>query len=165
MSSLYELSNEYQLAQIKLIESDYDQQTIADTLEGLSGDLEAKSINVAMFIRNLEVTAEAIKQAEKEMAERRKAIENKAEAMKLYLKQNMQRCGITKIESPYFALTLRKNPPSVVIDDAGAIPNEFYVFPDPPAPYPDKKAISEQLKSGNVVNGAHLEQAERLEIK
>jgi hypothetical protein len=165
MASLYELSNEYQLAQIKLIESDYDQQTIADTLEGLSGDLEAKSINVAMFIRNLEVTAEAIKQAEKEMAERRKAIENKAEAMKLYLKQNMQRCGITKIESPYFALTLRKNPPSVVIDDAGAIPNEFYVFPDPPAPYPDKKAISEQLKSGNVVNGAHLEQAERLDIK
>ena len=165
MASLYELSNEYQLAQIKLIESDYDQQTIADTLESLSGDLEAKSINVAMFIRNLEVTADAIKQAEKEMAERRKAIENKTEAMKLYLKQNMQRCGITKIESPYFALTLRKNPPSVVIDDAGAIPNEFYVFPDPPAPYPDKKAISEQLKSGNVVNGAHLEQAERLDIK
>jgi hypothetical protein len=165
MASLYELSNEYQLAQIKLIESDYDQQTIADTLEGLSGDLEAKSINVAMFIRNLEVTADAIKQAEKEMADRRKAIENKTEAMKLYLKQNMQRCGISKIESPYFALTLKKNPPSVVIDDAGAIPNEFYVFPDAPAPYPDKKAISEQLKSGNVVNGAHLEQAERLDIK
>jgi len=165
MASLYELSNEYQLAQIKLIESDYDQQTIADTLEGLSGDLEAKSINVAMFIRNLEVTAEAIKQAEKDMAERRKAIENKTEAMKLYLKQNMVRCGITKIESPYFALTIKKNPPSVVIDDAGAIPNEFYVFPDPPAPYPDKKAISEQLKSGNVVNGAHLVQMERLDIK
>ncbi len=165
MASLYELSNEYQLAQIKLIESDYDLQTIKDTLEGLSGDLQAKSINVAMFIRNLEVTVDAIKQAEKDMAERRKTIEYKIEAMKLHLKQSMVRCGITKIESPYFALTIKKNPPSVVIDDAGAIPNEFYVFPDPPAPYPDKKAIGEQLKSGNVVNGAHLEQMERLEIK
>jgi hypothetical protein len=165
MASLYELTNEYRLAQIKLDESDYDEQTIADTLEGLSGDLNAKANSIACVIRNLEVTAEAIKQAEKEMAERRKTIENKTEAMKLYIKENMQRCGITKIECPYFALTLRKNPPSVVIDDAGAIPNEFYVFPDPPAPYPDKRVIAEQLKSGNVVNGAHLEQAERLEIK
>jgi hypothetical protein len=165
MTSLYQLTNEYQLAQIKLIESDYDQQTIADTLESLSGDLEAKSVNVAMFIRNLEVTAEAIKQAEKDMADRRKAIERKTDAMKLYLKENMQRCGITKIESPYFALTLKKNPPSVVIDDAGAIPNELYVFPAAPEPYPDKKAIAEQLKAGNVVNGAHLEQAERLDIR
>lgn len=165
MSSLYELSNEYQLAQIKLSESDYDEQTIADTLESLSGDLETKAVNVAMFFRNLEVTAEAIKQAEKEMADRRKAIERKADAIKLYLKENMQRCGITKIESPYFALTLRKNPPSVVIDDAGAIANEFYIFPEAPAPYPDKKAIAEQIKAGNVVEGAHLEQAERLDIK
>jgi hypothetical protein len=165
MASLYELSNEYQLAQIKLIESDYDEQTIADTLESLSGDLEAKSVNVAMFIRNLEVTAEAIRQAEKDMAERRKTIERKTDAMKLYLKENMQRCGITKIESPYFALTIKKNPPSVVIDDAGAIPSELYVFPAAPEPYPDKKAIAEQLKAGNVVNGAHLEQAERLDIK
>ena len=165
MSSLYELSNEYQLAQIKLSESDFDEQTIADTLESLSGDLEAKSINVAMFIRNLEVTADAIKQAEKEMADRRKAIERKTDAMKLYLKENMQRCGLLKIESPYFALTLKKNPPSVVIDDLAAIPSQFMVIPEPVAPYPDKKAIAEQLKAGNLVEGAHLEQAERLDIK
>jgi hypothetical protein len=29
MASLYELTNEYRLAQIKLDESDYDEQTIA----------------------------------------------------------------------------------------------------------------------------------------
>ena len=60
--SLYQLTNEYQLIQMKLLESDFDEQTIADTLEGASGDVEAKSINVAMFIRNLETSAEAIKQ-------------------------------------------------------------------------------------------------------
>jgi hypothetical protein len=163
--SLYQLTNEYQLIQMKLLESDFDEQTIADTLEGASGDIEAKSINVAMFIRNLETSAEAIKQAEKEMADRRKAIEKKADSIKQYLKDNMQRCGITKIESPYFALTIKKNPPSVVIDDVGAIAGELYVYPDAPAPYPDKKAIAELLKAGKEVNGAHLEQAERLDIK
>lgn len=118
-----------------------------------------------MFIKNLEASADAIKQAEKSMSDRRKSIENKAESIRKYLKDNMQRCGITKIESPYFALTIKKNPSSVVIDDAGAIPSELYVYPDAPAPYPDKKAISDQIKAGNIVNGAHLEQAERLEIK
>lgn len=165
MTSLYQLTNEFQLIQNKLLESDFDEQTIADTLEGASGDLEIKSVNVAMFIRNLEASADAIKQAEKAMSDRRKSIENKAESIRKYLKDNMQRCGITKIESPYFALTIKKNPSSVVIDDAGAIPSELYVYPDAPAPYPDKKAISDQIKAGNVVNGAHLEQAERLEIK
>ena len=165
MTSLYQLTNEFQLIQNKLLESDFDEQTIADTLEGASGDLEAKSVNVAMFIRNLEASAEAIKQAEKAMSDRRKSIENKAESIRKYLKDNMQRCGITKIESPYFALTIKKNPSIVVIDDAGAIPSELYVYPDAPVPYPDKKAISDQIKAGNVVNGAHLEQAERLEIK
>ncbi len=163
--SLYQLTNEYQLIQMKLLESDFDEQTIADTLEGASGDIEAKSINVAMFIRNLETSAEAIKQAEKEMADRRKAIEKKADSIKQYLKDNMQRCGITKIESPYFALTIKKNPPSVVIDDVGAIAGELYVYPDAPSPYPDKKAIAELLKAGKEVNGAHLEQADRLDIK
>ena len=165
MTSLYQLTNEFQVIQMKLLESDFDEQTIADTLEGASGDIEIKSVNVAMFIRNLETSAEAIKQAEKEMYDRRKSIEKKADSIRQYLKDNMQRCGITKIESPYFALTIKKNPYSVVIDDAGAIPSELYVYPDAPAPYPDKKTISEQLKLGNVVNGAHLEQAERLEIK
>lgn len=165
MTSLYQLTNEFQLLATKLNESDYDEQTIADTLEGASGDIETKATNVAMFIRNLESSAEAIKQAEKEMADRRKAIEKKAESIRQYLKDNMQRCGITKIDSPYFALTLKKNPPSVIIDDAGAIAGELYVYPEAPAPYPDKKAIAELLKAGKVVNGAHLEQAERLEIK
>jgi hypothetical protein len=165
MTSLYVLSNEYQAIQAKLIESDFDEQTIADTLEGASGDLEAKSINVAMFVRNLESTAEAIKQAEKEMADRRKAIEKKAESIRLYLKDNMQRCGISKIWSPYFALTLKKNPPAVMIYAPDLIPAEFLVTPEPALPYPDKKAIADRLKSGEVVNGAHLVQAERLDIK
>lgn len=165
MTSLYELSNEYKSAQVKLLESDFDEQTIADTLEGLSGDLEVKAINVAMFIRNVESTAEAIKQAEKEMAERRKALEKKADSIRQYLKDNMQRCGITKIESPYFALTLKKNPPAVIIDNAGMIPANLYVYPEAPEPFPDKKAIAEKLKAGESVEGAHLEQAERLDIK
>jgi hypothetical protein len=165
MTSLYELSNEYLSIQNKLIEAEFDEQVIADTLESMSGELEVKAENVGKFILNLEAQAAAIKDAEKRMAERRKAIEAKSEQIRKYLKENMERCGITKIESPYFALTIKKNPSNVVIDDAGGIPSSLYVYPEAPAPFPDKKAIAELLKASEEVSGAHLENATRLEIK
>jgi hypothetical protein len=86
MTSLYQLSNEYQEAQIKLLESDFDEQTIADTLEGLAGDLETKQ-SMLLCLSEVEVTADAIKQAETEMAAGRKALEKKADAFKQYLKR------------------------------------------------------------------------------
>ena len=165
MTSLYLLSNEYRDLQAKLLESEYDEQTIADTLEAMSGDLTTKAVDVAKFIKNLDATAEAIKQAEKEMAERRKTIEKKAESIRNYLLVNMQSCDMTKIECPYFALTIKKNPPSVVIDDVNEIPSHLFTFPEPPPPSPDKKEIAKLLKDGIDVPGAHLEQNERIEIK
>ena len=164
-TSLYVLASEYEQAMNKLLDGDYDEVTIKDTLEGMAGDLEAKAVNVGMFIRNLEASAEQIKLAEKAMAERRKALENKAEQIKTYLFENMKRTGITKIESPYFALTIKKNPAKLVIDDTGLIPTELYVYPEPPAPYPDNAKIKDMLKAGQEVAGAHLQQDERLEIK
>jgi hypothetical protein len=164
-TSLYVIAGEYTAAMNKLVDSDLPIEVINDTLEGLSGDLETKATNVAMFVRNLESPAEQIKVAEKAMADRRKAIEKKADSIRRYLKDNMQRCGINKIECPHFALTLKKNPPSVVIDDVEAIPAEFMVTPAPPPPAPDKKAIGDKLKNGEEVPGCRLEQGERLEIK
>lgn len=164
-TSLYEIASEYQSMVNRLMDLNLDEQTIADTIEAESGALETKAINVAMFIRNLESSAEQIKLAEKAMAERRKQLENKADSVKQYLFDNMKRTGITKIDSPYFALTIKKNPAKLIIDDAGAIPAELYVYPETPAPYPDNAKIKDMLKAGEVVNGARLQQDERLDIK
>jgi hypothetical protein len=165
MSSLYELSNELIIVQNKLIEAEFDEQTIADTLEGMSDRIEIKAENVGMFILNLEAQGNAIKDAEKRMAERRKSIEAKAESIRKYLKDNMDRCGITKIENPYFSLNIKNNPPSVVITDAGKIPSNYYNYPEAPPPSPDKTAIAKALKAGEIIEGAYLHQATRLEIK
>lgn len=164
-TSLYVLSAEYHALASKLMESDLDDQTISDTLEGASGDLEVKAVNVAMFVRNLEASAEAINEAIKGMNERKNAIEKKADSIRQYLFDNMKRCEINKIESPYFALTIKNNPPSVVIDDASLLPVEFMRQPIPPLPTPDKTAIKAALQAGKEVLGAHIEQSQRLEIK
>ena len=163
--SLYKIADQYLEASTALADLDIDAQTLADTLEGLSGELEVKAQNVAMFVRNLEASAEAIKAAEKQMTERRKAIENRAESIRDYLKSNMERTGINKIECPWFTIAIKKNPKSVCIDDANVIPNEYKRQPEPPPPSPDKKAIKDAIEAGKDVPGAHIEQGTRLEIK
>lgn len=163
--SLYVLANEYQAAANQLADLDLPAEVVADTLEGMTGSIEEKSVNVAMFIRNLESSAEQMKAAENEMAKRRKAVENRAASVCRYLFDNMIRCGITKIDSPYFNLAIRDNPESVVIDNADELPKEYLTQPAPPAPAPDKKAIKDAIKAGVVVPGAHIERGQRLEIK
>jgi hypothetical protein len=165
MTSLYVLADEYRYAADKLATMELDEQSVTDTLEGLSGAMEVKATNVAMFARNLEATAQAIMEAETAMAARRKAIEARAARIRDYLKTSMEFAGITKIECPYFSLAVRENPPRVVIESEGLIPAEFMHQPEPPPPKPDKKAIADALKEGRTVLGAHLERGKRLEIK
>lgn len=164
--TLYELAGEYRQAAIALSDMDLDETTIKDTLEGLSGDLEKKATNVAFFVRNLEATADQIKLAEKQMADRRKAMENRAERIREYLKANMEIAGISEISCPHFKLAIRKNPPSVVIDAESQIPADYFLYPAPPPPQVNKTLIAKVIKDGFPVPGAHLDATKtRLEIK
>lgn len=163
--ALYQLADLYLADLQKLGDLDLDEQTVADTLEGLSGALEVKATNVAAFTRNLEASAEAIKGAEEQMAKRRKAIEKRAESLKAYLKDNMERTGVLKIEGPHFALAIKRNPPAVHVEAQELVPAAFFNTPPPPPPALDKKRIAEALKAGQDVPGCRLEQGTRLEIK
>lgn len=163
--TLYQISDSYLSDVRKLQELDLDEQTFLDTLEGLSGDLEVKATNVAMFVKNLEASAEAIKHAEKQMADRRKAIEAKAERIRNYILENMVKTGIQKIECPYFVLSVRKNPPAVDVLLSQSIPDEYFDIPEPPAPVLNKKRLADDLKAGVAIEGARLTQGHSLQIK
>lgn len=165
MNTLYDIAAEYRQTADKLADLDLDEQTIADTLEGMSGALELKAQNVVMFARNLEATATAIKEAETAMASRRKAIEHRAAGLRRYALSAMQVAGVQSIECPYFKLSVRKNPPAVEVFDAAQIPAQFMRTPEPPPPAPDKKAITEAIKAGKEVPGARLVSGERLEVR
>ena len=165
MNTLYDIAAEYRQTADKLADLDLDEQTIADTLEGMSGALELKAQNVVMFARNLEATATAIKEAETNMASRRKALEHRAAGLRRYALSAMQVAGVQSIECPYFKLSVRKNPTAVEVFDAAQIPAQFMRTPEPPPPAPDKKAITEAIKAGQEVPGARLVSGERLEVR
>ena len=162
---LYELSQDYRQALDTLTdpENDLPAEVIADTLEGLQGTLEDKAVNVAKFFRNLEATAQAIKEAEQRMSQRRKAIESRVMALKDYLKTHMESCGITKIESPWFTLAIQKNPAAVEIMDEDSLPDDFVEIVT--TRKIDKAGIKQAIEAGADVPGAVLTRGTRLAIR
>lgn len=163
--ALYELSNQFLRLQDLADTDDLPPEVIRDTLEALTGEIELKSINVAKFILSLEAHADAISDAAKQMAARAQRVRNRADSIRAYLLFQMQATGTTKVTCPEFTLAVRSNPPAVGLREDIELPPEFMVTPDPPPPHPDKRKIAEALKAGRQIDGAWLEQGQRLEIK
>lgn len=165
--SLYQLSGNYLQALDFLTDPELNVpiETVNDTLESLAGELEDKAVNVAKFIRNMEVTAEAIKTAEQSMAKRRKALETRVDWLKGYLKSSMEATGINKIECSYFKLSIAKNPASLDIFDMSTLPRAYVHSQTVTVEQIDKAAIKAALNAGQEVSGARLMNGTRLVIK
>jgi len=163
--NMYELALAYRNDAEKLADLDLPPEALEDTLEGLAGDLEVKAQNTIMLARNLEATAAAIKEAEAQMAARRKALEARASRIRDWVLGNMIVAGVQKIECPHFRVSVRDNPPAVEVYEPGLIPATFMRQPEPPPPAPDKTAIREAMKAGQEVPGCKLVVGKRLEIK
>ena len=162
---LYELvHHRNELAALEASE-DLPPEVILSTLEAIDGEVQVKAQNIAALTRNLDASAAMIREAGMRMLDRASRLEKRAESIRQYLLVNMQAAGITKIECPWFVITLKKNPPAVNVYDETAVPNEFRVTPDPPPPRIDKSAIAKALKAGQDVLGCAFIQSERIEIK
>jgi hypothetical protein len=164
MTSLYELAAGFASQSDALTNLDLDAQTIEDTLESLTGPLEEKAQNVAYVERNMVALAAQIKDAEAQMAVRRKALENRAARLREYMLACLILAGVKKIEGPRLRLTVKDNPPAVDVFDQAQVPAQFMRVPEPPPPAPDKVAIKIELKAGHDVPGCRLVQGKRMEI-
>ncbi len=163
MTSLYHLAAEYAEALDVLSDPDIPAEAVSDTLEALQGEIAVKGANVAAYALNLEAEAEMIKAAEAKLKARRTALENKAQRIRDYLKDNMQRCGITKISAldHTFSVTLGKPRESVVIEDEADIPDDLCTFTRSAS----KTAIKAAIDGGQDVPGARIEHNATLTIK
>ena len=104
MTSLYEIAASYRADAARLADLDLPAEVVTDTLDAMAGELEVKAQNVVMFARDLQATAAAIKDAEDQMAKRRKAIENRAKHLLEYVQGCMETAEVKKIECPHFRL-------------------------------------------------------------
>ena len=166
--SLYKLTDQYLQLAHQLADSDFDITTIEDTIEstGLTDDIATKCQSIEFVARgaeshNLTIDAE-ITRLQALKAHRSKV----AQGLRDYIKTNMQRLEIERIECPLFQISIRNNPPAVDIFDPLSLPAEYMVLPvpKPPVAAPDKKAIAASIKAGVEVPGARLTQGTRLVI-
>jgi hypothetical protein len=165
--TLFKMSEQYLALLQQLADSDFDEQTIKDTLEGseIVESITDKAVNIVHVMRSLETNCEAI-DAEinrlKELKTRRKANADKLEG---YLLSNMEATGISQIDSPTMTIKIRNNPESVEVFEPHLVPSDFMEWPAPPPQKPNKTAIKAALKEGKEVQGCRLVRSKSLTVK
>lgn len=129
--------------------------------EQLQMERDAKIENIGCWIKNLESDADALKAEAKNMADRAKRAERKADSLKRYLTAALDG---EKFNSTRCAISWRRSV-SVEIDEAE--------IPELPEQYlrtkttiePDKTAIKDALKAGEVIEGCRLVERNNISIK
>ena len=138
--------------------------SVSQALDALRMEREEKIENVACFVKNLSAEAAAILKEEDELIKRRKAAETKAANLKSWLLAAMTReDGTTdKLKTGRVAVSVKRNPPSTVVDDA-LLPSTYTVAKI--TYQANKELIKRELLSGGEVPGARLEYGRSVVIK
>lgn len=167
MSSLYELKASYQALMERLYDDELPEGAVIDTLDSIEGAIEEKAEGYSKIIRQMEADIEANKAEEKRLANRRKVLENRKEALKENLFNAMKAVGTAKIRAGLFTVSIQKNggKRKVALDvETAALPHQFLEV----ELSPDKEALRRYMEEQGVESCeyCHLEeQGESLRIR
>lgn len=138
--------------QIKARYSDIDEETLRDTLEGIS-DLPDLIKEVVRSSLEDEAMVIGLKTRISDMQARVDRIKSRSEKKRQIACWAMQATSIDRLIAEDFSASLRHGPPRVEILDEDKIPNEFLI---PAPPRIDRAAMLYRLKQGVTVTGAIL---------
>jgi len=163
MLKLYEYTDQYLQLMNDLQDTDLPDDVIADTIEGLKGEIKLKGKDLGSFILNMDANVAMLKELEAKTKNKRLAMEKRNAWLKSYMLTNMQATEITEISCDYFTIKPCKNPPAVWFTNEDLIPGKYKTKVT--TIKINKTAIAKDLKSGVPVMGAELHQGWRLDIK
>ena len=159
---LYQLTENYDNLIDLLDNEELSEEMLQAAISSVQDDFKTKAESIAKLIINMTSESEFIKLEEERLAKRRKALENRAKSIKEYLYNQMLATNIRDIKTPVLSLKIQKSGnPSVVILDESLIPPQYYKVD----PQLNKSLLSEDLKSGKVIEGVELKYSESLRIK
>ena len=160
MSTLYELTDNYQ--RVLEMAEQLDEGLLKDTLESIDEAIEVKAENTAKVIKELEGQADMLAKEVQRLNERKTTISNNSTRLKLYLQEEMEKVGKTKIKGDLFNIGIQNNPVAVYVTDEEKLPKIFF---EEQKPRLNKKLLKEELKSGSTISGAELRQTKGLRIR
>jgi hypothetical protein len=141
-----------------------------DTLTGIEGEFDEKAESIAIYYKQLLAEAKMLKAEKAAIAKRQSQKEKQAESLKTYLFKSMQALGRQKIDMPRAVMSLKKNAPSLVVDDEISFIewaeehnlDHLLKYSMPEVKKNDVKAL---CKKGEEIPFVHMESKQSLSIK
>jgi Siphovirus Gp157 len=129
-----------------------DEETLRDTLEGISSLPEVLAEVVRSYLDDLTIAA-ALGMRIQEMQGRLSRIEVRIDKKRSLITSAMERADIKKLDQPDFTASLRAVPAGLVVADETLIPSDYW---RPQLPKLDKRGLLAALNGGGAVPGAAL---------
>ena len=166
---LYEIADTYRTFMAAVDAGEIPEDAVADTLDGIEGEFEAKADSIACLIKELRLAAKGIKEEADNLTERARRAQTKADRLQSYLFTHMQAMGKGKIETARNRITIKKNPVSCKILDEDTVLG-FLQLHGMADCYKKETTIKKRellmrMKDGDEIPGAELDVSERIEIK
>jgi hypothetical protein len=133
-----------------------DEQTLADTVEGLTDLHEI----VAAVIRSAltdEALATGLKSRIADMQKRLDRLQDRASKRRQIAKDVMVELDIKKITAPDFTVSIRPGTPALLVLDEAVVPSIFW---QPVAPRLNRQELLTELKGGAEIQGVALSNPE-----
>ena len=165
--TLYELSVQMQTILEMAEDTELDPQLLADTLEGLEGEVEDKLDSYGIVMNELYMDIEKITVEIKRLTDAKKRISNNIDRMKEAVKASMDLMGKKKVQGNHFTWQIQKNggKAPLIIDEsvpAISLPEEYQIWDVKP----NKEVIRQDLEAGKELPYARLgERGESLRLK
>ena len=162
--TLYELRAEYMELLELLEDPDTDPQVIADTMEGIHGELDIKCDSYVVVIRQLEAQVEMIDAELIRLEKNKSALTNNIKRMKAAVLDTIQMTGSRKMVTDHFKLSIVKNggKQPMEVDEIEKIPQDYLTM----KPVANMEKIRQELEGGGQLDFARLkERGEHLGIR
>jgi hypothetical protein len=133
-----------------------DEQTLADTVEGLTDLHEIVTAIIRSALAD-EALATGLKGRIAEMQDRLSRLQDRAAKRRQIAKDVMVELDIKKITAPDFIVSIRPGMPSLLVLDEAAVPSIYW---QPVAPRLDRQGLLSELKEGGDIKGVTLSNPE-----
>lgn len=158
--SIHTIKDEFQGLIAAYDEGEITQEGFAEALEKLEESKVAKCSNAIKYLNMLSETIEGAKAEKKRIDGYVKALENRRKGIEQAFIYALKQMGDKEVLTNVGLMKIKKNPPAVVIDDIAKIPTQYQKQKIEVTI--DKTAIKKAIQSGEKVDGAHIEQGEKL---
>ena len=141
---------------IRTQDPELDEQTLADTVEGLTDLHEILAAIVRAALAD-EALATGLKGRIAEMQERLERLQDRATKRRQVVKDTMVELDLKKLTAPDFSASIRPGMPALLVIDEAAVPSIYW---EPREPRLDRQGLLAELKQGAEITGVTLSNPE-----